>query len=263
MLLLLIACGSSTDVINTDMTAYIAASNQADFSTAIADCGRIDAPERAGECIAFQVQAHGRKRPDLAREACDTIQPGLWKDECHFLLAEALTIPEQPEIAAAECRKSGRYFQPCFMHLLNAHAGHLRTSQAPEDVFIAYEKALELAGPDAPSDFRHRGWSLLFRSEALNAPVLDPTVCERLPVHGPDCRSGLREALSRALEKAMRNANPTAQEAACTMENPTPEESAPLFKQFFNIEINPHPILRAPISQWYKRHCQKRRETSP
>jgi hypothetical protein len=260
ILLILFACGSDIDATHTDISAYIEASNRSDFPKAIADCGRITSPDRAAECIAFQVQVHGRKHPDAAREACQELQPSLWKDECHFLLAEALTVPEHPEAAAAECRKTGRYFQPCFMHLLNAHAGHLRSTQAPEDVFIAFEKALELAGPNPPTDFRHRAWSLLFRSEALDTPVIDPGVCEHLPTHGPDCRSGLREALSRALEKAMRKSNSTAREAVCAMVRPTPELAAPLFRDILGIEIEPHPVLGAPIAQWHKRHCQHRDE---
>lgn len=255
ILLALLACSSPTDGSHNDIAAYLDASHQSDFTKGLESCFRIQSIEQRGECVAFQVQGGARNHPQKAQKACRQLEPSLWKDECHFLLAEGMTVAEAPEAAAEACREAGRYFQPCFMHLLNAHAGHLRSTRSPNQVIEAYASALELAGPTAPADFRHRAWSLLFRSEAQDAPALDPSHCEQLPTHGPACRSGLREALSRALTKAMREASPAAQKKACAVTPPDAKQLAPVLDQLFDIHIKEHAVLDAPLRQWHHQHC--------
>jgi hypothetical protein len=257
ILLALLACSAPFEESHNDLDAYLDASHQSDFTKGLESCFRIQSTEQKGECVAFQVQNGARKHPQKATEACHKLEPGLWKDECQFLLAEGITVPEAPEAAAAACRDAGRYFQPCFMHLLNAHAGHLRSTHSPNKVIDAYASALALVGPKAPSDFRHRAWSLLFRSEAQDAPALDPGNCEQLPTHGPACRSGIREALSRSLTKAMREASPEAQQGACAVTPPKSEQLAPVLEQLFEIRIKAHPVLDAPLQQWHQQHCTR------
>lgn len=262
ILLVLFACGtqpagvSQLTVENPDLSAYLQASEETDLAQGLAHCHKIQAPDRLGECVAFQVQQGARNQPDLAEQACGDLPDGLWKDECHFLLAEAITVAEEPVPAAAACRKAGRYFQPCFMHLLNAHAGYLRSSIPVEKVFGAYEIALDLAGPEAPADFRHRAWSLFFRSEAVSGPTLDPASCEALAEYGPACRSGLREALSRALSKSMREASTAQRQTACGIRPPDAAHLAPVLGKLFQINIQPHPVLDAPLAEWARKHCQ-------
>jgi hypothetical protein len=256
MLLALFACSSAPQSNSHDIAAYVQAAEQKDLTEGLAACDRIEDPALKGECTAFQVQEHGRKRPNRSQSACEGLSDGLWRDECHFLLAEAVALPEKPEAAAAVCRASGRYFQPCFMHLLSAHAGHLRSTRPAEEVNGAYAQAVALAGEGAPADFAHRAWSLLFREEAERSGTLDPSACEALAEYGPACRSGVREALSRALQKAMREDDGTIRQRICASEGPSAEALAPILSKEFNIRIQPHPVLNAPLEQWWKRHCK-------
>jgi hypothetical protein len=257
ILLALFACVSGSTGASPDLEAYLQASEEIDWVQGLKHCHKIQEPDRLGECVAFQVQQGAREQPDAAKKACSELVPGLWKDECYFLLAEAITVAEAPTAAASACKSAGRYFQPCFMHLLKAHAGHLRSSRPATEVFSAYKAALDLAGPNAPADFRHRAWSLFFRSAAAQGPALDPESCEGFAEQGAACRSGLREALSRALSKAMREASPEQRQSACAFNPPDAAHMAPALGELFEINIRPHPLFDAPLAQWARQHCSK------
>ncbi len=255
--LLLIACKSAPELpASLDAKQYADAANESNFQSAIDLCKSISSQDLAAECQAFLVQQHGRKNPERAEQVCAAQEPGLWKDECYFLLAEALTVPEKPADAAAFCRKSGRYFQPCFMHLFSAHAGHLVSALPETEVANAYQQAIALGGENPPKDFSHLAWSLLFRRKTLTEMRFDPDQCSTLQDQAIACRSGIREALLRTLQKKTRALSEEKKQEICDHTTTTAAALQSLIAKTFEVSISSHPSLDAPLTRWHTQACR-------
>ena len=236
---------------NSDHQAYTSAANADTFEQGLFACSQISETSLSSECVAFQVRSHGRNHPQRAEDSCTALPEGIWRDECFFLLADAVSDPSAPAEASAICKQAGRYFQPCFMHLLKAHAGHLRAALPHGEAHAAYASAIGLAGSQAPHDFNHRAWSVFFRSAGGPDRVYDTRGCTELQSHVSDCISGVREALARRL-----NRSETPSEL-CAQADHTASNMKEFFAQSMGISIAPDPALNAVIRPFFKRHCAK------
>jgi len=255
--LLLFACKSAPlGPDSLDAKQYATATVAEEFEVGLRACEQISTEGLRSECQAFLVQQHGRNHPERAAEICAIQPPGIWKDECHFLLAEALTVPERPAVAAAFCQQAGRYFRPCFMHLFSAHAGHLVSSLPADEVVEAYQTAITLGGENPPKDFAHLAWSLLFRRKTLTEMRFDPELCTHLKEQAIACRSGVREALLRTLQKNSRAMSAEKKQEICEHTTTTASALKPVIAKAFDVEISAHPSLDAPLTRWHTQACR-------
>lgn len=248
--LFLFACGVSSPDGPTDIESYTAASVATDLSTGLARCSEIQSVELQGECVAFQVREHARNEPTASEQACAAIPEGIWRDECFFLLADGAIDATAPEKTAPYCRRAGRYLQPCFMHLLKAHAGQLRSRLPEGKAHEAYEEAVALGGSQAPKDFAHRAWSVFFRSSGGEDRLYDTAACAELKEKSSACISGVREALARRLNRASASPN------LCGHSSTDLQAWKEVLASSMNIQIAEDPTLLAVLEPYHRRHCR-------
>ncbi len=247
--LLLWACQTSSTPTDLDQPAFTAAAVAATLPAGLESCDQIQAPALRSECVAFLVRDHGRAQPELAYTSCEELPSGVWRDECFFLLADTLIDARNPAQTAPICQQAGRYFQPCFMHLLKAHAGVLRAELPHGEAHSAYAAAISLAGTQAPKDFQHRAWSVFFRSAGGPDRVYDTRSCSDLSNRASDCISGVREALVRRLNRA------SIPPGLCQAKEGTVTALAPFLRSELGIAIAEDPALNAVLRPFFDRHC--------
>ena len=247
--ILLLACGLSTSSENTDIASYTASSLAPDLSSGLAHCDAIDATALRSECVAFQVRKHAREDTSASETACEQLPQGLWRDECFFLLADGAIDATTPSKTAPYCKRAGRYFQPCFMHLFKAHAGQLRSTLSQEKAQEAYALAVNLGGSEAPKDFAHRAWSVFFRSSGGEDRRYDTTGCADLDELSGACISGVREALARRLNRTAAPPN------LCAIDPTRVSAWMEVLDSSMGITIAEDPTLLAVLEPFHRRHC--------
>ena len=76
------------------------------------------APEMARLCASDE--AREKAQTGDARGAmavCNQLERGLWKDECHFLVAEEV-VPHSIQQSVAACAQAGRFHGQCVAHVV-------------------------------------------------------------------------------------------------------------------------------------------------
>ena len=194
-MLWLLACTPS------DGQLYAQSAEATDLARASTLCGRIQDDDVRTEC---QGQLGREHASDPAIEDhCASIQDDRWRDECFFLLAEEVWDAGETRDASRLCTRAGAYLGPCFMHLWAQHAAGLKRELAPDEAVVQYEGALAWAGEHLTEDLERRGWGLYFRTEVGR---VDMASCKgdkaRL------CRAGLREAITRAINRQASRGGP-------------------------------------------------------
>jgi hypothetical protein len=106
-LLLALSCGSAEP---HPLSAYIAATRD----PATGACAAIADLDLQGECAALRARDLARTDEAAAVSACAAIPAGMWHDECHFLLSDALDATGDK--AQALCATAGRFSSQCLSH---------------------------------------------------------------------------------------------------------------------------------------------------
>ena len=100
---------------STDRQAYLAAMRA---GPGPGRCDTISAPTLHGECIALAGLTLARRgEPMAALSICAELQPGPWRDECYFLVADGLEV--RGETARAICESAGEWRFQCLGHAIN------------------------------------------------------------------------------------------------------------------------------------------------
>ena len=84
-------------------------------------CFEMEDPILLGECIGMSARELAQQDDDeAALEACDALPVGMWRDECFFLVSDALRA--NGEDAISLCGQAGRYRNPCLGHAIAREA---------------------------------------------------------------------------------------------------------------------------------------------
>ena len=103
----LLACGD-------DETLSVAQQALADNSTALADCDQALFTEMATTCRVFRaIESAASGDVDAAGLACGAVRDALWKDECHFRVAEELGRVGRVQVALRHCAEAGGFASDC------------------------------------------------------------------------------------------------------------------------------------------------------
>jgi hypothetical protein len=101
------------------ISAYL----QATRDPALRSCSEISDAGLAGECAALRARDLAKIDERSAIEACATIAPGMWQDECYFLVSDAVDATGAK--ADALCATAGRFSSQTLSHAAS------RLSRAP------------------------------------------------------------------------------------------------------------------------------------
>ncbi len=110
----LVACGTSG---NHDRTAFLG-SLKGSPEEAVSQCTSIADADLQGECMAgaaVRLAEAGHRSEAMA--ACAALPPGLWADECTFLVIDALKLSPGAD-AWDMCSHAGRYQEFCIGHVV-------------------------------------------------------------------------------------------------------------------------------------------------
>jgi len=87
-------------------------------SNSLESCADTPYPELANMCrLRFAVRLSHRGEEARTWEVCTAIDSPLWRDECHFLVAEALAHHANIASALDHCALAGRYSRHCGVHI--------------------------------------------------------------------------------------------------------------------------------------------------
>lgn len=173
----------------------------------LARCAQEHFPELAVTCRVQAAAQFGiRGQAERAQEACALIEPGTWRDECHFRAGEELGAHGHTVAGLRHCAQAGRFSRNCL-----THAGwrmprdpSLTPSTPPARIQTAWgelaaQGAAALAG--APDGVEGEGVDVLLAQYGHNLYVgsgqLNPAPA-RLDV-GPSASSGADWRLAGAL----------------------------------------------------------------
>lgn len=148
-----------------------------------ARCATLSDPRLAGECAAFAARELALAGDASgARAACGQVDPGLWREECNFLVCDALELSGASAISC--CRDAGRWTQQCVGHAINRDAAALFATAevgAERRLHADLEKLVAgyIDGPEVQAKARR----VLVSRLALRAPgaPLSAQVCGDAP----------------------------------------------------------------------------------
>jgi hypothetical protein len=103
----LLACGDGE-------TLSVAQQALVDNSTALADCDQALFTEVATTCRVMRaIESAASGDVDAAGLACGAVRDALWRDECHFRVAEELGRVGRVQVALRHCAKAGGFASDC------------------------------------------------------------------------------------------------------------------------------------------------------
>jgi hypothetical protein len=148
-------------------------------------CLGLEHPDLAGDC-ALAVLQHTRpdRRAGLV-ELCGGLPEGLWRQECHFILAESIRR-EDPEEAVALCELSGSFRDDCRQHLWQHDLHGLVTRLGPHGFAMGLEEAQAqhdrwATRLGASPEHSFRFWRHYYEAGFGSMRPLDLGACEALP----------------------------------------------------------------------------------
>ncbi len=116
MIWLLLACGLGAPT-DPDPVARSLQPWPDEAATLLASCEAEPFPELATTCR-VQAAAHlaAQGRADAAGDVCALLDPGTWREECHFRVGEELAAAGQAAAAVAHCGQAGWFARRCITH---------------------------------------------------------------------------------------------------------------------------------------------------
>ena len=179
-----------------------------DPSAAVDACLAIGG-QAGAECAALGVGELGRSEPDRALSLCGEIEPGVWRDECGFLVAENSVAVDGAEAAASRCTAAGRFANSCLSHIWDTAASlALDRSGAVASAAAAYGGSLAWADGVMERDeaLERHFWQVFFDAATTRGQLpYDLDRCRSLgaELFSP-CLHTLPGCLARALNRADR-----------------------------------------------------------
>ena len=222
-----------------DPTLYVQAlTADLPFEQAMGCCRSIREEQVSQDCQLAVMERHGR----LEEADCGAMPGGLWRDECHFLLAERQWDAGRRQQAIATCGTT-RFGRACVYHLVWKLGEDVEEAPGAEA-----EEALRLfAGntlaPDAPRVF----WRDRFRRRLGEGLPLDPTECVGLRDIS-FCRSALDHQLVALLDAQHRARG--AELCLALRDDPVPVPLTPGRGAWLV-----HPLTRTIVGRWQNTHC--------
>jgi hypothetical protein len=227
-----------------------------------ADCARLVDPNLRGDCamlVALGVAAEERRAPDTH---CGEVPEALWRDECHFLAAEALRKRGNTDAAVQACRAAGRFASDCALHLwqrasvaLVKRHGHGRLADMAEPARRMYTRWEARVGDF--SDFRTRFWLKVFRQLWSEPRPVDAHLCAELGAElQPKCVAGAGVVLDQALRVSL--SDPKWAEAFCASEAPSSGGLSALPNPFPELaRFQAHPGLDVVVQTFHQSFCDR------
>ncbi|MFT5585458.1 MAG: hypothetical protein ACI9VR_003050 [Cognaticolwellia sp.] len=180
MVLLLLACGQSTDA----QRLAKAMDPKVSLPRALRGCQDIADMHAQGDCLTAALEL----RPGTDLRDCQQIESRRWRNECVFVLAERLAETDL-DGAISLCAKSS-YVRECLFHLIRDVAqGVTELSPGEAEVFIDPFIGVPRT-PDSVSLF-WKEW-VRHRVRTMDRPVPE-ALCEGLQ-DSPGCEKGLTKA---------------------------------------------------------------------
>jgi hypothetical protein len=123
--------------------------------------------------------------PSAALLICQGTEPGPWRDECGFLVAEAHAARDGAAVAIGDCDAAGRFVDHCLDHLWRAHATALLRGSAPAEAATSYATARSWADGrlrGAQRELDGRFWMAFYDAPLhdSNLPLLDEGWCSQM-----------------------------------------------------------------------------------
>lgn len=166
-----------------------------DASAGAAACSALPGGPLRMDCLGVAAEALSRSDPSGASGVCKTMDAGLWRDECHFQVAERSREP-------SHCAQAGRFAEDCRMHLWSKHlAGSLPVGATPASAEHTLVSAARDAGFSADDA---RPWVAAFRLLGARMTPLDRGECLLLSDPGRQeiCRQALQDHYNDLLNHA-------------------------------------------------------------
>jgi len=152
-----------------------------------------DAIALEGHRITCRVQvaadAGGRGEDALARQACEGLDEGVWRDECHFRAGEELGRAGHTDRSLRHCADAGRFSRNCVTHAAwglppdatlrsdDHEAVRAAMSEFAQITETALDGAPEGVAPEAMDQLMARAWFNLY----VGSGVADPAPTKGLP----------------------------------------------------------------------------------
>lgn len=160
-----------------------------------AACRGLPAGALLVDCLGVAAEGLARTDPQAATAVCASLDAGLWRDECHFQVAERSGD-------AARCAGAGRFEEDCRMHHWSRFlAGTLPRDATPASAEAALAAALPEAGfPEGDP----RPWLAAFRLLGARMAPLDRALCSHLSsaTGAKICRQALKDHYNDLLNHA-------------------------------------------------------------
>jgi hypothetical protein len=153
------------------------------LAAALAGCGQLSTPDARGDCATAAVEARGATGDD----ACDGVAPGLWHDECRFMLAERQRAAGELTRGLETCGEQ-RFGRECTFHLIRSEAWAVLDAPAAQ----AAVRLAPLADLQHAQDAERLFWREWHHKGLVEGRPVDPERCAVLP--DPDvCRGVVGE----------------------------------------------------------------------
>lgn len=260
MILWLLACSQPTFTPSHDPTAYVEATRLAltDPDAAAERCLQAGDDALISECIAQT--AFTAQSAAVGSALCERATEDLWREECHFLVAEAAVAEVGPEQAVRDhCSRSGRFRENCVTHVWRLHATALIDAHGLADAALAYAPAKAWAegtelDPDSLDD---NFWGRFYEGAAYGEQPLDLASCEAFPEDGREaCVAGVTSALKRAVTTALRDLRSSGRDlpsrAFCIQTQSLAEQA----ERYLGVRYVPSEALDAVVGELSERRCK-------
>ncbi len=179
---LLVACGSGGD--GSSGQRYLAALDPTvALDAALAGCAALPTLDAQGDCATAAVEARGA----ITDDACEGVPPGLWHDECRFMLAERQRAAGDLGRGLATCGAQ-RFGRECTFHLIRSEAWDVHDGTASQ----ALERVARLGDLPLARDAERLFWREWHHKGLVEGLQVDPARCDVLADPGP-CRSATGE----------------------------------------------------------------------
>jgi len=177
-----------------DAELMAGALHAATVAEGLATCAQMSTENARGDCSIPVLERHGA----LSGAQCDRIEAPIWRDECHFLLAEQEILGGEVVGALARCGQT-RFARNCGWHLVRTSV-QASLDEAPDTLeprLAPFRTAAAL--PDGERLF----WFIRLMEHMGRGVAIDPATCGGIP-SAAACLEGAERAIHDLLGTAAR-----------------------------------------------------------